>query len=67
MRIIMAAGGTGGHIYPATALADAIKEKDNKSEIVFVGSKTRMESTEIPKCGYRFVGLDLGAVSGSVI
>ena len=67
MRIIMAAGGTGGHIYPATALADAIKEKDSKSEIIFVGSKTRMESTEIPKCGYRFVGLDLGAVSGSVM
>ena len=67
MRIIMAAGGTGGHIYPATALADAIKEKDSKSEIVFVGSKTRMESTEIPKCGYRFVGLDLGAVSGSLV
>lgn len=67
MRIIMAAGGTGGHIYPATALADAIKEKDSQSEIVFVGSKTRMESTEIPKCGYKFVGLDMGAVSGSLV
>ncbi len=67
MRLIMAAGGTGGHIYPATALADAIKEKDSSSEIVFVGSKTRMESTEIPKCGYQFFGLDMGAVSGSLI
>lgn len=67
MRIIMAAGGTGGHIYPATALADAIMKENNDSEVIFVGSSTRMESTEIPKCGYRFVGLDLGAVSGSII
>lgn len=67
MKLIMAAGGTGGHIYPATALADAIKEKDSSSEIIFVGSMTRMESIEIPKCGYRFVGLDMGAVSGSLV
>ena len=67
MKLIMAAGGTGGHIYPATALADAIKENDSSSEIVFVGSNSRMESIEIPKCGYRFVGLDMGAVSGSVV
>ena len=67
MKLIMAAGGTGGHIYPATALADAIKEKDSSSEIIFVGSKSRMESVEIPKCGYRFVPLDMGAISGSVI
>ena len=67
MRIIMAAGGTGGHIYPATALADAIKKEINDSEVIFVGSSTRMESTEIPKCGYKFVGLNMGAVSGSII
>ena len=67
MKLIMAAGGTGGHIYPATALADAIKEKDSSSEIVFVGSNSRMESVEIPKCGYRFVPLDMGAVSGSLV
>lgn len=67
MRIIMAAGGTGGHIYPATALADAIKKEIKDSEVIFVGSSTRMESTEIPKSGYKFVGLNMGAVSGSII
>ena len=67
MRILMAAGGTGGHIYPATALADAIVQEIPGSEVMFVGSNTRMESTEIPKCGYQFKGLKMGAVSGSIV
>ena len=46
MRVLMSAGGTGGHIYPALALADALKKEQH--EIMFIGSKDRMEATLIP-------------------
>ena len=46
MRVLIATGGTGGHIYPALALADAMKEKDPQTEILFGGTAERMESTE---------------------
>ena len=39
MRVIMTGGGTGGHIYPAIAIADRIKERNNNGEILFVGTK----------------------------
>ena len=57
MKIIIATGGTGGHIYPATALADTLIRDDKSNEILFIGNCDRMESTEIPKLGYRFIGI----------
>lgn len=54
MRIIMTGGGTGGHIYPALAIADSLKEKYKDCEILFVGTKKGIESTLIPKYGYDF-------------
>ncbi len=57
MKIIIATGGTGGHIYPATALADKLMADDSTNEILFIGNYDRMESTEIPKLGYRFIGI----------
>lgn len=66
MKVILATGGTGGHIYPAVALADEIIKQDKNSEILFVGSKTRMESKEIPQAGYRFYPLDIVSSSGSI-
>lgn len=53
MRVIMTGGGTGGHIYPAIAIADKIKEKHPRSEILFVGTKRGLESTIVPKSGYK--------------
>ncbi len=57
MRLIISGGGTGGHIFPAIAIADAIKEKYPDSEILFVGAQGRMEMEKIPKAGYRIEGL----------
>lgn len=52
MRIIMTGGGTGGHIYPAIAIADKIKRKHPESEILFVGTEKGMERELVPKNGY---------------
>ncbi len=52
-RILIAAGGTGGHVYPAIAIADAIKNENSDSEILFVGTKDHMEWKAVPKAGYK--------------
>ena len=49
MKIIVSAGGTGGHIYPALAIINKIKEKEPNSEILYIGTKDRMEATIIPE------------------
>ena len=67
MRVLIATGGTGGHIYPALALADAMKEKDPQTEILFVGTAERMESTEIPKAGYAFEAIKAKGLNGSAL
>jgi UDP-N-acetylglucosamine--N-acetylmuramyl-(pentapeptide) pyrophosphoryl-undecaprenol N-acetylglucosamine transferase len=56
-KVLFTTGGTGGHIYPALAVADKLKEKEIES--VFVGSRHRMEKEFIPKSGYRFIELDI--------
>lgn len=57
MRVIMTGGGTGGHIYPAVAIADKIKRKHPDAEILFVGTEKGMEKDLVPKSGYdiRFI------------
>lgn len=57
MRIIISGGGTGGHIYPAIAIADELKERKSNLEILFVGAKGRMEMEKVPKAGYPIKGL----------
>ena len=52
-RVMIAAGGTGGHVYPAISIADALKAKMEQVEIAFVGTKTHMEWTAVPKAGYQ--------------
>lgn len=52
MRVIMTGGGTGGHIYPAIAIADEFKRRDPKTEILFVGAERGLEKTLVPKRGY---------------
>ncbi|MGB5273352.1 MAG: undecaprenyldiphospho-muramoylpentapeptide beta-N-acetylglucosaminyltransferase [Flavobacteriaceae bacterium] len=56
-RFILSGGGTGGHIYPAIAIADALKKRYPTAEILFVGAKDRMEMEKVPLAGYRIEGL----------
>ncbi|MCF0113733.1 MAG: undecaprenyldiphospho-muramoylpentapeptide beta-N-acetylglucosaminyltransferase, partial [Erysipelotrichaceae bacterium] len=65
MRVLMSAGGTGGHIYPALALADALKKEQH--EIMFIGSKDRMEATLIPDAGYTYASIDVRGMNGNLI
>ena len=57
MRVIISAGGTGGHIYPALAILNKIKQKDKDAEILYIGTDNRMEKDIVPKAGYKFIGI----------
>ncbi|MFN3404721.1 MAG: undecaprenyldiphospho-muramoylpentapeptide beta-N-acetylglucosaminyltransferase [Cytophagaceae bacterium] len=61
-RVIISGGGTGGHIYPAIAIANAIKEKQPDAEILFVGAKDRMEMEKVPAAGYKIEGLWISGI-----
>ena len=52
MRVVVSAGGTGGHIYPALAIINKIKEKEPNSEFLYIGTTDRMEATIVPEFGY---------------
>ena len=52
-RVMIAAGGTGGHVYPAISIADALGIKMKQIDIAFVGTKNHMEWTAVPKAGYQ--------------
>ena len=57
LRIVVSGGGTGGHIFPAVSIANAIKAKHPDAEILFVGALGRMEMERVPQAGYEIVGL----------
>ena len=57
IRLIVSGGGTGGHIFPALSIANAVKAKCPDSEILFVGAENRMEMQRVPAAGYRIIGL----------
>lgn len=57
MKYLISGGGTGGHIFPAISIANALKELDPNAEILFVGALGRMEMERVPQAGYRIVGL----------
>ena len=59
MKVIISGGGTGGHIYPAIAMADALKKCKPKTDILFVGAIGKMEMTKVPEAGYPIVGLGI--------
>ncbi|MFA7210931.1 MAG: undecaprenyldiphospho-muramoylpentapeptide beta-N-acetylglucosaminyltransferase [Bacteroidales bacterium] len=61
-RIIISGGGTGGHIYPAIAIADAIKKLEPDAEILFVGATGRMEMEKVPSAGYSIKGLPIAGL-----
>ena len=61
-RIIISGGGTGGHIFPAISIANALKRIDPETEILFVGAEGRMEMEKIPDAGYKIVGLPVAGL-----
>ncbi|RYY92719.1 MAG: undecaprenyldiphospho-muramoylpentapeptide beta-N-acetylglucosaminyltransferase [Chitinophagaceae bacterium] len=64
-RIIIAGGGTGGHIFPALAIANALKGLDPAVEILFVGARGKMEMEKVPQAGYPIKGLDIAGFNRS--
>lgn len=58
-RVIISGGGTGGHIFPAIAIADEIKMRNPDAEILFVGALGKMEMEKVPAAGYKIVGLTI--------
>lgn len=64
MKIVIVAGGTGGHVYPALTLAEALKNRGD--EILFIGSSSRMEKDLVPLKGFNFVGLNVDIFAGNV-
>ena len=64
-KVIISGGGTGGHIFPALAIANGIKEKKPEAEILFVGAKGRMEMEKVPQAGFNIVGLDVVGIQRS--
>ena len=58
-RVIISGGGTGGHIFPAIAIAHALRSKMSAVEILFIGAKGRMEMEKVPAAGFRIEGLTI--------
>ena len=62
LSFVISGGGTGGHIYPAIAIADALKEKYPEAQFLFVGASDRMEMQKVPKAGYEIEGLWISGI-----
>ena len=58
MKVVMSCGGTGGHIYPAIAIADKIRERHPDAQVLFIGTKKGMENRLVPAAGYEIKGID---------
>ena len=58
-NILISGGGSGGHIFPALAIADKIKEKNQKLNIIFVGAKGKMEMKKVPSYGYKIIPIPI--------
>ena len=67
MKICFVTGGTGGHIYPALALADKMRELEPNTDILFIGNDNRMEADLIPQNGYAFKSLHTTGLVGNVL
>ena len=64
-KVIISGGGTGGHIFPAISIANALREMDPSVEILFVGAEGRMEMEKVPSAGYKIIGLPVAGISRS--
>jgi UDP-N-acetylglucosamine--N-acetylmuramyl-(pentapeptide) pyrophosphoryl-undecaprenol N-acetylglucosamine transferase len=65
MKVIIGAGGTGGHLYPSLALVEYIKKQNPSTEFLFVGTKDRLEAMVVPELGYTYEGLYVRGMSGN--
>jgi len=65
LRIIMAGGGTGGHIFPAIAIANALKRHAPDIDVLFVGAKGKMEMERVPQAGFNIKGIDIAGFNRS--
>ncbi len=61
-KIIISGGGTGGHIFPAISIADALRASGTECEILFVGAQGKMEMERVPKAGYKIIGLPVAGL-----
>lgn len=66
MKVIISGGGTGGHIFPAIAIANALKAIDNSIDILFVGAKGKMEMEKVPAAGYKIEGLWISGIKREI-
>ena len=64
-RVIIAGGGTGGHIFPAIAIANALRKIDGNIKILFIGAKGKMEMEKVPQAGFKIEGLDIAGFNRS--
>ncbi len=62
IRVIISGGGTGGHIFPAIAIANALKKRINNIQILFVGAEGKMEMEKVPAAGYHIIGLPIAGL-----
>jgi len=65
LKVIIAGGGTGGHIFPAIAIAQALKKKDEATKLLFVGAAGRMEMEKVPQAGFQIEALDIAGFQRS--
>ena len=66
LKVVISGGGTGGHIFPAIAIADALKRRFPKADIRFIGAKGRMEMERVPKAGYPIEGLWISGMTKDI-
>lgn len=66
MRILISAGGTGGHIYPALAIIEGFKKYDKDLEVLYIGTKNRMEKDIVPKNGIPYYGIEIYGLSKNI-
>ncbi len=65
-RLIISGGGTGGHVFPAIAIANAFRERHPSADILFVGAEGKMEMVRVPEAGYRIIGLWISGIKRSL-
>ena len=66
MKVIITAGGTGGHIYPALSIVKKIKELEPNSEFIYIGTQDRMEKDIVPKYNIDYVGIEIYGLSKKI-
>ena len=67
MKVVVSAGGTGGHIYPALAILEKLKKEEKNLEVLYIGTKNRMESEIVPARGIEYIGIDIYGFSKNIL